>query len=176
MQPLWRTRSLVNVALWPSAKASAPHSYLIFAWMDVATVTCVFPQSLAAFLHVSVLGQHWSLLRTISQRRTKLFDDAVKWCTSSKVSTGNVSINDHCFSSSLGLRFFLSLQCVPADRRCYVFKTHPFPSPKYSPCICIGGQNNGLRAFPFMHSWRWAEPSPPTHFHYLTHVPASSCM
>lgn len=48
--------------------------------------------------------------------------------------------------------------------------SRPFPNPINS--SCFRGQNNSPHAFPFMHSWRRAETSPPTACYYLTHAPA----
>lgn len=151
------------------------HIWFLFGWMQPLVRARLLEPCLVSFTYQSRDNiEAFSETATESQRWKKTFNDAVTRCMSSKVSTGNVSINDYCFSFMLGVRLFLSPQCVPTDRLGYVFKTHPFPSPKYS--RCIKEQNNSLRAFPFMYSWRWAEPSPPTHFYYLTHVPAGSCM
>lgn len=91
--------------LWPSAKASASHSYFIFVWMDVSTDTCTFIKSLAGFLHVSKPGQHWSLFR---DRNSISEVNKVIWWHSEMMhilKTGNVSINDHCFSPRWYLDF-----------------------------------------------------------------------
>lgn len=62
------------------------------------------------------------------------------------------------------------IQCLPVDGLGFFSTIHPFPNPINS--SCFRGQNNSLQPFPFIHSWHWSEPSPPTACYYLTHVPA----
>lgn len=115
----------------------------IFVWADIATVAGMFIRSVAGFLHVSKPGHYCGLV--VSQKWTKWFVDSGNWCISSTVSRGNVSIIYHCFCLKFVLKLFLFPQCLPAARPGYVFKTHPFPNPKYS--RCIRGQNNSPLLF-----------------------------